>query len=70
MAAEVFLSGFHRTVTGSDGHGTKLDAAAALLAKLRPDAERVVHMTFLASSDKANRPGPPDLGANPHAASA
>ena len=29
LAAEAFLPGFHGTVTGSNGHGAKLDAAAA-----------------------------------------
>ena len=70
LAAEAFLPGFHGPVAGSDGHRAKLDATAALLAELRPDAEGVGHTAVLAPSDKANRPGPPDLGANPHAASA
>jgi len=70
FAAEVFLPGFHGTVAGSDGHRTKLDAAFALLAEIGPDTEGIVHVAVLASPDKAYRPCLPDLGANPHAASA
>jgi len=70
LTAEVFLAGFHRTVTGRDGHWAKLDAATALLAEIGPDAERVVHMTLFAPPDKANRPGFPDLRAHLHTASA
>ena len=70
FTAEVFLTGFHGAVTGRDGHGAKLDATAALLAELGSDAEWIVHVALFAPSDKANRPGSPDLGANLHAASA
>ncbi len=69
FAAEVFLPRFHGTVARSDGHGAKLDAAAALLTEMRPGAEGVVHAAVLAPSDKAYRPSFPDFGANPHAAS-
>jgi hypothetical protein len=70
LAAETFFPWFHRTVAGSDGHRAKLDAGAALLAEIRADAEGVVHMAFLASPDEAFRPGFPELGTSPHAASA
>ena len=70
LAAEAFLPGFHGTVAGSDSHRTKLDAAFALLAEIGPDTEGIVHVAVLASPDKAYRPCLPDLGANPHAASA
>ena len=70
VAAEIFLAGFHRAVTGSNGHWAKLDTTFALLAKLGTDAERVIHMAVLAPPDKADRSGLPDLGANSHAASA
>ena len=70
LAAESFLPGFHGTVAGSYGHGAKLNAAAALLAEIGPDAEGIVHMAFLTTPNKAFRPCLPDLGANPHAASA
>ena len=70
LAAESFLPGFHGTVAGSDGHGAKLNTAAALLAEIGPDAEGIVHMAFLTTPNKAFRPCLPDLGANPHAASA
>ena len=70
LAAEAFLPGFHGPVAGSDGHRAKLDAAFAFLTEVRPDAEGMGHMAVLTPSDKAYRPGLPDLGANPHAASA
>ena len=70
MAAEAFLPGFHGTVAGSYGHGAKLDATAALLTKLGSDPEGIVHVAFLAPSDKAFRPGLPDFGTGAHATSA
>jgi len=70
FSAEVFLPGFHGAVTGGDGHRANLDAVAALLAEIGADAEGVVHVAILAPSDKADGPGLPDFGANPHAASA
>jgi len=70
FAAEAFLPGFHGTVTGSDGHWANLDAVATVLAKIRPDTQWVVHVAVLAPPDKADSPGLPDLGANPHTASA
>ena len=57
----------HRTVAGSDGHRAKLDAAVAFLTEVRPDAEGMGHMAVLTASDKADRPGLPDLGADAHA---
>jgi len=70
LAAEAFLAGFHGPVAGGDGHGAKLDTVAALLTELGPDAEGVTHMAVLTPPHKADRPGLPDLCADPHAASA
>ena len=70
LTAEAFLPGFHGTVTGRNGHRTKLDAAATLLAEIRANAEGIIPVAIFASSDKADCLGLPDLGANPHAASA
>jgi hypothetical protein len=70
FATEAFLAGFHGTVAGSDGHGANLDTVFALLTELWSDAEGIVHVAVLAPSDKAFRPSPPDLGANPNAAAA
>jgi hypothetical protein len=70
FTAEVFLPGLHGTVTGRDSHRANLDAATALLTELRLDAEGVVHMAVLATSDKANRPGSPDFSADPDTAAA
>ena len=70
FTAESFLPGFHGTLAGSDGHGTKLDTATALLAELGTNAEGVIHVAVLAPPHKADRLCLPDLGANPHAASA
>ena len=69
VAAEAFLTGFHRTITGSNGHGTKLDAIATLLTEIGAYAEGVVHVTVPPPSHKANGPGFPDLGANTHTTS-
>ena len=69
VATEAFLPGFHGTAAGGDGHGAKLDAATALLTEIGSDTEGIVHVAVLAPSDKANRPGFPDLGANSYAAS-
>jgi len=70
FTAEVFLAGSHGTVAGSDGHGANLDAVAALLTEIGVYTEGIVHVAVLASPDKTYRPCLPDLGANPHAASA
>ena len=70
FSAEVFLPGFHRAVTGRNGHGANLDAAATLLTEIGADAEGEVHVAVLAPADKADCPGLPYLGANPYAASA
>jgi hypothetical protein len=64
FTAEVFLAGFHGTIAGRDSHRTNLDTVTALLAELGSDAERIVHVALFAPSDKTNRPGSPDLGAD------
>jgi hypothetical protein len=48
-STETFLTGFHGAVTGSDGHGAKLDAATALLTEFEADAEGIVYMTVFTS---------------------
>ena len=70
MATEAFLPRFHGTVAGSDGHGAELDAGAALLTEIGTDSKGVVYMTVLAPTNEAFRPGFPELGTSPHAASA
>ena len=69
LAAEAFLSRFHWTFAGGDGHWAKLNAAAALLAEVGSDAKWIINVAILAPSYKANCPGLPDLSANPHASS-
>jgi hypothetical protein len=61
LAAEVFLSGFHRPVAGRYYHRAKLDAGTALLTKLGSYAEGIVHVAVLSTPDKAFRFGSPEL---------
>jgi hypothetical protein len=68
FSAEIFLPGLHGAVTGRNGHGANLNAVAALLAEIGADAEGEVHVAVLAPPNKANCPGLPDFGADPHAA--
>ena len=70
FTTKAFLTGLHRTVTGCDGHGADLYAATALDTKLRPDAEGIVHMAFLAPPYETARLYFPDFCTNPHTAAA
>jgi hypothetical protein len=68
IATETLFTGFHGTITGSDGHRTKLNAGTTLLTEIGADAEGVVYMTVITPTDEANCPGFPDLGTSPHTA--
>lgn len=70
LTAETFLTLFHRAFTRGDGHGTKLDAASALLAEIRPDAEGVTHTAVFSPTHEVDRLGFPDLITGANAASA
>ncbi|OGN95966.1 MAG: hypothetical protein A2Y89_00775 [Chloroflexi bacterium RBG_13_51_18] len=70
VAAKVFLPGFHRSITGSYSHRTKLDARSALFTKVRPGSKWVIHMAVFSPSNKALGPSFPEFGAGTHAAPA
>jgi len=69
--AETFLPGLHGAFAGSYGHGTKINAAIALLAEFRTrTAERMFHAPVLATPYKAYCFGLPYLAACPYTAPA
>jgi hypothetical protein len=68
MGTKLLFSGFHRAITGGNGHRAKHDTAVAVLTEGRPFTEGKINMPFFPPPNETDCVRLPDFRANANAA--